>query len=207
MSKPLSIHLELATDKDVTNDTVKLVATVNASVQPAQRDADLRKEVHTALREIVQADWNIGQITRFADASGLESVALQASLRVPETENYSLDRRARNASRPGLQVTRLIGDTSLPLYMIRAAQRDMRDVLVVEAAKEAERLSTVTGLKMGVRSIVFSTDNPARSNPHKAMNAYAAASTMVGGASEESFGRTEKLFLLAHVIIREVTSS
>ena len=208
------INLTLVDETTVVNDTVRIVASINALVQPGQSDDELRADIRaTMARLIPDVKWQFANLARTTDASGVERVSLSASTRVSEKENSDLDGRARAASRPGLTISAIQVDTSIPRSMLDEAERDLRLSLLRKAREEAEKVNDVFDLKSNhpltyrVHNVTFAQRSGDYSNNRtmsKGGAILAAATSMSYGSGfddDGALGNAQKLVLTAEVVL------
>jgi len=109
---------------------------------------------------------------------------------VPESENYNLDNRAKEASRKGLTITDVRVDTSVPYSMIEEAESDLRLVLIEKVHAERAKLerSLDAGASYRIHSLSFShVATPSTSNFSNVSSAHAMA-MVVGGSAKTAYG-------------------
>src|SRR5690242_19028298 len=106
-----SIQFNLSAEEVVVNTTVKVTAHVTTLMTSDQAEASLRENINSVMQSFIKADWQFANMARSRQRSGVEEVNLTATARVPESENYNLDGRAKRVSREGLQVHSLSTDT------------------------------------------------------------------------------------------------
>jgi hypothetical protein len=82
-------------------------------------------------------------------------VTVTASVRVPESENYNLENRSKDAGRIGLKITSISADTSVPASLLEEAESELRKVLVQKVLVQRDLLSAAVGKKYRVHSMVF----------------------------------------------------
>jgi hypothetical protein len=210
-----SIQLTLTDEFTVINDTVKVVATVQALVQPNETDAALRGNIRETLRKLIDTDkWQISNLQRTADASGVERVSLTASTRVSESENSNLDNRAREASRPGLNISNVSVDTTTPRAKVEEAERSLRLALLEKARIEADEMNAVMGfIGQGYRVHQVSYSNNGSGNDYsngmrsKGVMAMAATATSYGSGfgDDDVLGNAQKLSMTAQIVLARVS--
>ncbi len=203
-----TISLDLSADKVVVSDTVKIIATIQALVQPDKTDAKLRADIREMMKKLIaSAEWQFSNLVRVNDPSGHERVSLQASARVSETENAKRVIRAREVSTPGLTVSSVIADTSIPTSMLEEAEQELRLALLgklnVELAKINEVMKSETDQPYRVYQVKFQRTSSDYSNATRAKGGVMLASATSygsgfgGGDDDEALGNAQKITLHA----------
>lgn len=200
--KHQEIVLELDADTDVVNDTVKITATLVAMIGTDVTDRTLAQDIRDTLHRFIDTKWSLSNPARQRDQSGYERVTVQATCRVPETENYSLDERRQTASKPGLQIASAFADTSIPMTMIRDAQRKLRMSLIERAREEADEVGKITndGWTVGKITFVESDDRYDKARPTMMASTYRSA-PQIESAGADGIGNTQRLFMSATVTL------
>lgn len=197
-----TINFELTVEKVIVNDTVKMVANIEALVTTEQSDGELRAEIRTTMKKFIDTDWQFSNLQRRADSAGFERVSLQASARVSETENYNLDARAREVSRPGLTVSYVQVDTSVPQARIDAAEQEMRLALLAKATDEATKVADLTRRSYRVHTVNFNTQaDISLSNRSKGITLTNGMTYGSGFSDEGGLGNAQKLTMRASVAL------
>lgn len=212
-----TVEFDLLAERTVVNKTVKLIANIAAMIKSDMPEAILTTNVQAMMKNFLDASWSFSNMQRSADQSGMERISLQASARVPESQNYNLDKRTRAASTEGLSIISVQADTTPPMADIEQAESDLRADLLVKAIREL----TVVNKAMGVAASThnreyrvgrvtfesvdnsFQMSNSSRGSTKTAMaTAYGAGfgADMPGG--EEGLGNAVKLTMRATVEYR-----
>lgn len=209
-----TVELNLTAEDTVVNKTIKLVASIVALVDAAQTEETLNTEIRAALKKLVDAEWQFSNTNRSTDASGYERVEVTASVRVKESENYNLGKRAEAVSRPGLTVNSVMVDSSIPQAVLLKAESDLRVVLSKKAIEECEKLSAALGQEYRVHSLRFSgvkhnlvsnsNVSPFNVAVYYSGNSEAAAAPSGGSAPDSSLGSASKLSLVAAITLARV---
>lgn len=201
-----TISLDLSADKVVVSDTVKIIATIQALVQPDKTDAKLRADIREMMKKLIaSAEWQFSNLIRVNDPSGHERVSLQASARVSETENANLDNRAREVSTPGLTVSSVVADTSIPTSMLEEAEQELRLALLgklnTELAKINEVMKSDRDQPYRVYQVKFQRTSADYSNSPRTKGVMLAATSygsgFGGGEDDEALGNAQKITLHA----------
>lgn len=204
-----TIDLELTREHTVVNETVKVVAHIAALVT-AQDDAALRAELRDTMNRLIAgAEWQFSNMNRATDATGIERLTVTATARVSEKENSNLDGRAKQVSRPGLTISGVSVDTSIPRAQLDKAAADLRVELLTAAKEEAIRLSAVFAVLPGsdgayrVHSVNFHSgggfDISNNRGQMKAMIAATSYGTGFGGSDDDALGNAQKITMSANV--------
>lgn len=209
------INLSLSEDTTVVNDTVRIVASINALVQPGQTDDELRADIRATMAKFIpEVSWQFANLSRSTDASGVERVSLSASTRVAEKENSNLDNRARMASRPGLTISSVSVDTAIPRTMLEKAEQDLRLSLLRKARAEVALVNAVFDLSEGSpeayrvhtvnfdqRTNDFSNSRAVSKGRPEAMMATAMSYGSGFSGDDEALGNAQKLTLTADIVL------
>lgn len=97
-----SIVIKLQVEDTIKATKANLVVSVEMVLQNKTTEEG-RADILSGLQSIVNTNWDIANIHRFNDSSGLEKWNVLAQIRVTETELGDLTGKCQNASRPGLQ--------------------------------------------------------------------------------------------------------
>lgn len=202
-----TITLDLSAEKVVVSDTVKIIATIAALVQPDKTDAELRADIRKMMKKLIEtAEWQFSNLTRHADMTGHERVSLQATARVSETENVNLENRAREVSTPGLTVSQVVADTSIPATMLEEAEQALRiDLLTklnTELAKINEVMKSDITQPYRVYQVKFQRTATDYSNAIRSKGVTMTAATSYGSGfggddGDEALGNAQKITLHA----------
>ena len=84
-------------------------------------------------------------MTRTSHPSGMEQINLTATARVPESENYALDRRKDEASRDGLRIHSVQADTEPTMEQKEATESRLRQKLLQKAQAELATINATMG--------------------------------------------------------------
>lgn len=129
------ITITLQTQKTVVHETVRINVSIQAQVDPAQSEPEFRREVHSALRGFINGEWKIQNIHR-AKGNQFESVGVNATVRVSDSENYQLEGRAQKINRIGFELVNPRAEYELTFDEIQAVNQELRLVLVKKALDE-----------------------------------------------------------------------
>ncbi len=191
------VRLPLAEEVWVISETARVVATVEASADPAKSKV-LRGEVLALLRQLVaeqeNSKWQITSANLWRDPSGLERWQLHAEIRTLQSQLPGLQERAEKLSKPGLSLSVAI-DWTPALQEVEAAKAKARAVLYRRAVEEAKRLNQALGER---RYRVGDMEFRAPGTPRPVL-----AQAKEALASEEALPRADRLVLEAWVVFRE----
>jgi hypothetical protein len=110
----------------VQTQTARTEMAVDASL-PGSDAGKVRSDILAAVKLLAQgADWRFTAFDRNQDASGLEHWHAVIEARLPETQLGGLSDRAKQASKPGLQIQVQNVDFSPTLAEIEAAKAKLR---------------------------------------------------------------------------------
>lgn len=203
-----TINFQLRADAVVVSDTVKVIVHINALVTSETTENALRAEIKRTLAAFLDVPWQINGIERASDDSGYEKVAMRATARVSETENYNLENRAKAVSRQGLKLGDVEVDSTVPAPMLEAAEKSLRAEILKKAKAEAADLSAVSGreYRVGVVSFQNQGDPVMRKSTAQAMNATSYGSGFAGAAGggdggDESLSNAQKVSLAANITL------
>lgn len=198
-----SVQFNLETEEVVVNTTVKVVAQVTAVLTSNLTEATLRESINDTMQRFIKADWQFANMIRSNQRSGVEQVDLTASARVPESENYNLDRRREQASREGLRIHSVSTDTSPTVQQIEGTQSKMRRILLEKAVREQAAINETLQADYRLGEVVF---DPNDESPRMTManRAQYGSGFVAQAASAEAgpIGNAVKLNMTARVTLR-----
>ena len=202
-----SIGFILTAEQVVNNETVKIVANVVAMVLPALTEPKLKESLRELMRNFIPvADWQFAGMTRSSHASGLEQVTLSASARVPESENYALDRRREAASTDGLRINSTSTDTSPSKTQMDATYSSLRLELISMAQTEMTAINAALGGGYRISKLNFDPLSDMQPTKRNMMMSGATsygsgfASEVAGGGGD--IGNAVKVSMQAEVVLR-----
>ena len=121
-----TVSMSLLTEDWVQTQTARTEMAVDASL-PGSDAGKVRGDILTSVRSLAQgADWRFTVFDRNQDASGLEHWHAVVEARLPETQLGGLSDRAKQASKPGLQIKVQSVDFSPTLAEIEATRAKLR---------------------------------------------------------------------------------
>lgn len=184
---------------------------INVAVTALVKSHDAETEqIHQRIREtlnsFIEAQWVLSRIRREADATDYERLQLHATARVPVTENYNIEERARNAGGEGLTLSSPAVDYSLPADRVSQVTQQLREQVLLDVLQQVEACRRITSRDWRLGDIEFGVES--RSN-------LAHARTSEKGAyrdelsdqifiDDEGAGLTgaERIVLLANVTLK-----
>jgi hypothetical protein len=207
-----TIRLRVSAEETVVNNTVKIVANISGMVTRDRTEPQLRESIRKMSNNFIPAaDWQFAGLTRTADDSGLERIALIASARVPESENRALDKRRQEASMPdeGLTISRVTTDISFPSSLIEETERKLRLSIIAKALAEAEVLGKALDRTYRIQTLDYVGDDDSDVDTRNyqlsnRMSASGATKTAYGAGfrgDDDVIGNAQKLILTAIVTL------
>lgn len=198
------VTLQLSAEDWVTTETARVEVVIEATATETGTDAGdgMRDELLTAATSLApDAEWRIVTFDRFSDPSGLERSRAVAETRLPENGLGGLAGKARQASRPGLQVR--IGQIEFTpqLAETETVRKRLRAEIYARVGEEIQALQAAFPQRSyRVGSIRFLDT---REPMPVAMMARAEAAPMAAGAKMPA-GVSEKLRVNADVVLSAV---
>jgi hypothetical protein len=200
-----TVSLALTVEDWVQTQTVRTVLAVDAAF-PGADAGKVRGEILGAVKKLAEgADWRFTRFDHNDDASGLERWNATLEARLPEAQLSGLSDRAKQASKPGLQITFQQADFSPTLAETEAAKAKLRGDMYKKINEALTQLNQAEpDRKYRVMHVNFN-DNMVTSRPaNNLMMAAAPAMRAKAGGEDESFERSEKLQLNANVTFAAV---
>lgn len=204
----MKVTFSLGEEKTVTNETVKVILSINGIVADQTKeniDKSILDKVLEFLPDKKSEDWAFSGFS-FYDNRGFRMFAVQASTRIPASENDNLSERARDLSNDSISVEIANIDLSIPQYRYREAESELRQAILKRAKEEAEKLSKAyggSGPKFKVSSVEF--EAPITAQPKGMRAAPGSAffeSTYSNAGGGEGIGHSEKTTLNAVVTVK-----
>lgn len=97
-----SVGLNLSVEDTIKSDNATLTVTVEM-VLHEKTSEQAQTEITTGLNGVVVGEWEVINIHKYNDSSGLEKWNVAAKIRVPEKSLSDLSNKCRAVSKPGLQ--------------------------------------------------------------------------------------------------------
>lgn len=193
-------------EKTVTNDTVKVMVQVTGPVENDSRD-QLEKRARSALKQYLpEADWVFGGF-QFSQSAGYPLFVVPASCRIKANLNDDLINRAnRFECEEGvrLQVTNL--DQSIPMHLIRNAEKDLRFNLLEMVENElADLRISMDNDNLQITSFEFTKLVTSRGSKGSLLvgNAYSLDDSSDASSADAPIGYAEKIQGSASVVISD----
>ena len=201
-----TLTFSLTEERVVQSDTVRIVVRIHAQKNAGATEEGLRSEMRRTLRAFVDApDWQLSLARRETQPTGIETLTMAASVRVPETENHNLKERAEKVSSPGLTLSGPVADLTMPNDLLQTAEGDLRLLLLGRALAEAASLSGPYG-RLVVHAVVFSGIAAAREAPPPGIMVRAAAPRVPAGpvapAEDDMAANAARVSMTATVTLR-----
>ncbi len=153
-----SLRYRAIAQRTLSQDTVCASIHVALLVSAAQTDqAELQRQIREALnRFIPSVEWVFSTLHREANPTvGYEQINVKASARIPSSQNFNLNERARRASREGLTLSGAAVDYSLPVSLVNKVVHELRREIVSTVLLELNDFEQQTGRKWRIGDIEF----------------------------------------------------
>ncbi len=196
-----TVNLSLKLEDWVQTQTVRTVLGVDAAFSGADA-GKVRGEILGAVKKLADgADWRFTRFDHNEDASGLERWNATLEARLPEAQLSGLSDRAKQASKPGLQVTLQQADFSPTLAEVEAAKAKLRGDMYKKINEALTQLNQAEpDRKYRVMHVYFNEGAPVYAGAQN-FNTPAMAAPMLKAANAgEDIERSEKLKLGANVV-------
>jgi hypothetical protein len=198
------VVLDLAAEDWVGTETARVTVSADAAATGADagsQRADLLKAVDGLAPD---ADWRVVGFDRSTDQAGLERWRAVAEARLAETTLGGLADKARQASRPGLQLRVASIEFTPTLGETEAARARLRAEIYGKAASELKALEqSFPGRKFRMGNIDF-VDQPPMANARKAREDMPSMAMTAAPAHESPVNVSEKLVIRARVVLSAV---
>jgi hypothetical protein len=199
------------------NDTVTMVlnledwvqtqtARTNVAVDAALPGSDAgktRAQMQAAVKELVQgADWRFISFDRTQDVSGLERWHAVLEARLPEAQLGGLSDRAKQASKPGMQISVQTIDFTPTLAEIEAAKAKLRGEMYKKVNESLAQLNQAEpDRKYRIQNIFFNEPMNVPQPMARAQyaNALAGAPVSVGALQEPPISLSDKIHLTVNI--------
>lgn len=204
-SQPLpqdDIQIVLRAEKNVVHEKVRVNVGIRAKIETTTSEPEFRARINSTLKQFIDAEWKISSINRSKSSGKFEQVAVAATARVPETENYQLQTRANELSQSDFELLNPQVDYELTFDEIQTIHQELRSTLLESALKETtlmngsfHKLAKALRQEFRVSSSRFEIDNGSarltKSISNQPFRAHAMMASMspAGGAQQaEGFG-------------------
>jgi len=198
------VVLDLTAEDWVGTETARVTVSADAAATGADagsQRADLLKAVDGLAPD---ADWRVVGFDRSTDQAGLERWRAVAEARLAETALGGLADKARQASRPGLQLRVASIEFTPTLGETEAARARLRAEIYGKAASELKALEqSFPGRKFRMGNIDF-VDQPPMANARKAREDMPSMAMTAAPAHESPVNVSEKLVIRARVVLSAV---
>ena len=198
-----TIQFAIFAEEMVTNTTVTIVANVVALITPEMTEPLLKESIRDLMQRFIKSDWRFSHMSRNSHAAGMEQVNLTATARVPEEENYALDRRRKEASREGLTIYSHTTDTSLASSQIDETHSKLRLAILRKAKQELVAINKALDETYRLGRVSFERLDPNEADPSR--RRVLAAKTPYGSGfnnADDDVGNTVKVVMRATVELR-----
>lgn len=155
-----TLRFKLFAQKVIVQQDARLMVEVQALVSTADRDSEqLERRIRDALNRFIVAEWSFSSIRRAGDAVGFERVALYAATRIPVSEIFNLEERARQASSEGLSLKDPKINYSVPAQRVSEAVDQLRREIVEDAKQQILSYNALTGRQWRIGDISFGIED------------------------------------------------
>ena len=190
--------------RTLAQDTVCVSIYVALLVSATQTDqAELQRQIRDALsRFIPHVEWVFSTLHREANPTvGFEQINVKASTRIPSSQNFNLNDRARRASREGLTLSGAVVDYSLPVSLVNKVVHELRGEIVSTTLLELTDFERQTGRKWRIGDIEFGIGG--RSDEYTAKGARRSSGFEdLLDPDGEGLSGAERISLIAEITLR-----
>ncbi len=142
--KMASIHYQLSAEQWVSTSTANVIVTVDASLNQQAVDT-IQQRINQGLQTIAKGDWQITDMQRNQDSSGLENIHVEAQARLPVAAIANVRNQAFTLSKPGIKYTVVDTQYAPTQADIEAARMVLRQKLYQQIATELKAVNQVYG--------------------------------------------------------------
>ncbi len=222
-----TIEFTLFAEETVINDTVKIIASIDAIVTHGLTEAALKENIKDMVKRFIKETknsagnpipvvWEFSEMVRSTHPSGMEQLSLKAKTRVHESDNFALTSRARDVSTDGMNITSVFADTTPTAEMIENAESKLRLSIIEKTQRELAAINNVIGVigtgRFHLNSINFDNNNssaPLLSNNRSiaktaSMSSY--GSIFSDSENDGNIGNAVKLSMRADIVLRRASS-
>jgi hypothetical protein len=202
-----TIQFDLSAEEIVVNDTVKIIAAIIGMIPDDIDEKKLRDSIRALMRKFIETDWQFSNMVRSSDPAGKERITLTATARIPEKENYALERRRDDASRGHelMRITMVTTDTTPTANQIEATQSKLRLAILKKAQSELALINKAIDQQYRIGDVRFNAGVESALANRQAHTALASAKTPYGAGfagDDESIGNAVKLTMHAVIQLR-----
>lgn len=142
--KMATIQYQLQAEDWVSTSTANVMVSVDASVNQ-NSTATIQQQINQGLQTIAKGNWQITNLERNQDSSGLENIHVEAQARLPVASVTNVREQAFTLSKPGIKYT--VTDTQYAPTQadIQAARMKLRDMLYQQIAAELKMVNQIYG--------------------------------------------------------------
>ena len=201
-----SVTLDLSAEDWVQTATAKIIVQIDAAV-PGSDAGKVRADMMKAVNGLVSgAQWRFSAFDRSQDQSGLERSHAELETRLKEAELAGLADKAKNESRPGLQLRLSEVDFTPTLAETEAVKASLRNQIYGQVNEEMKRLNTAEpDRKFRIAGIDFTAPEAAPTpRPMMHMQAMAAPAAPAMEEPVQPVTVQQKLQLEAHVVLAAI---
>lgn len=136
------VMYQTSAEQWVTTDTVNIIVQINASLDKSGLE-QARNQIMANLQQIAKGEWHITRFDRSQDSSGLESLDIEAQVRLPQSQLTDLRDSAKKVSQPGATYTINQIDFTPSLAEVEATREKLRNQLYLQAKAELARVNGI----------------------------------------------------------------
>lgn len=201
-----TLRFKLYAQKVIVQEDARVTVEVHSLVSTASNDRRiLEQRIRAALDAFIATDWAFSTIQRGGEAVGYERVTLNASARIPLTEVYNLEERARQASMEGLSLKDPKINYSLPAQRVSDTVQELRQMIVEDAKRQIVNFDAMTGRQWRIGDIVFGLWD-SRGEYRSGKGAYRASddaiADLLAESDESGITSAERITIVAEVVLR-----
>jgi hypothetical protein len=198
------VVLDLTAEDWVGTETARVTVSADAAASGADAGTQ-RSDLLTAINGLTPGtQWRIVSFDRSTDQAGLERWRALAEVRLPETALGGLSDKARQASRPGLQLRIGSIEFTPTLAETEAVRARLRSEIYGKAASELEALErSFPGRKFRIGNIDFA-DQPPMPYARKTREDMQPMAMAAAPAQDGPVNVSEKLVVRARVVLSAV---
>jgi hypothetical protein len=198
------VVLDLTAEDWVGTETARVTVSADAAASGADAGTQ-RSDLLTAINGLTPGtQWRIVSFDRSTDQAGLERWRALAEARLPETALGGLSDKARQASRPGLQLRIGSIEFTPTLAETEAVRARLRAEIYGKAASELDALErSFPGRKFRIGNIDFA-DQPPMAYARKTREDMQPMAMAAAPAQDGPVNVSEKLVVRARVVLSAV---
>ncbi len=199
-----TVTLNLSLEDWVQTQTARTEISVDASL-PGSDAGKVRADMLSAVKTLAQgAEWRFTGFDRNQDASGLEHWHAVLEARLPEAQLGGLSDRAKQASKPGLQLKVQNVDFTPTLAEVEATNAKLRVEMYKKVNEALAQLNQAEpDRKYRIQRVNFNVPTPAMVTA-RARGMAVAAAPMSSAEADNAIDLSEKAHLTANVTFAAV---